>query len=77
MKKQADKNIILHKMLEKILEDDYISPSELARKMEVSRVDISLTFKNLKEGKSITTIKLFKMLEALGYEIKIIKLWRV
>lgn len=77
MKKQADKNIILHKMLEKILEEENISQSELARKMEVSRVDISLTFKNLKEGKSITTIKLFKMLEALGYEIKIIKLWRV
>lgn len=77
MKKQVDKNIILHKMLEKILEEENISQSELARKMEVSRVDISLTFKNLKEGKSITTIKLFKMLEALGYEIKIIKLWRV
>ena len=77
MKKQVDKNIILHKMLEKILEEENISQSELARKMEVSRVDISLTFKNLKEGKSIATIKLFKMLEALGYEIKIIKLWRV
>lgn len=77
MKKQADKNIILHKMLEKILEEENISQSELARKMEVSRVDISLTFKNLKEGKSITTIKLFQILEALGYEIKIIKLWRV
>ena len=47
MKKQADKNIILHKMLEKILEEENISQSELARKMEVSRVDISLTFKNL------------------------------
>ena len=43
MKKQADKNIILHKMLEKILEEENISQSELARKMEVSRVDISLT----------------------------------
>ena len=56
-------------MLEQAISDKKISQSEIARKLEVNSSDINLTLKNLKQGKSITTKKLFSLLEVLEISI--------
>lgn len=42
-----------------------ISQSDLAKSIGTTRSDVSITLKNLHLGKSITTKKLFKILDAL------------
>lgn len=59
-------NIKLYDEIINSLKEKNITQSDLARKIGVSRVDISLTLKNLKSGKSITTLKLFSILDTLG-----------
>lgn len=59
-------NIKLYDEIINSLKEKNISQSDLARKIGVSRVDISLTLKHLKSGKSITTLKLFSILDTLG-----------
>lgn len=59
-------NIKLYDEIINSLKEKNITQSDLARKIGVSRVDISLTLKNLKLGKSITTLKLFSILDTLG-----------
>lgn len=61
-----NKNVELYKQINKALKEKRISQSQLAREIGVTRVDISLTLKNLKAGKSITTLKLFSILETLN-----------
>lgn len=58
-------NIKLYDEIINLLKEKNITQSELARKIGVTRVDISLTLKNLKTGKSITTLKLFSILDTL------------
>lgn len=58
-------NIKLYNEIINLLKEKNITQSELARKIGVTRVDISLTLKNLKTGKSITTLKLFSILDTL------------
>lgn len=58
-------NIKLYDEIMNLLKEKNITQSELARKIGVTRVDISLTLKNLKTGKSITTLKLFSILDTL------------
>ncbi|MCF2628308.1 helix-turn-helix transcriptional regulator [Fusobacterium mortiferum] len=58
-------NIKLYDEIINLLKEKNITQSELARKIGVTRVDISLTLKNLKAGKSITTLKLFSILDTL------------
>lgn len=58
-------NIKLYDEIINSLKEKNITQSDLARKIGVSRVDISLTLKNLKSGKSITTLKLFSILDTL------------
>lgn len=58
-------NIKLYNKIINLLKEKNITQSELARKIGVTRVDISLTLKNLKTGKSITTLKLFSILDTL------------
>lgn len=64
-----EENKKLYFMLEQAISDKKISQSEIARKLEVNRSDINLTLKNLKQGKSITTKKLFSLLEVLEISI--------
>lgn len=58
-------NIKLYDEIITSLKEKNITQSDLARKIGVSRVDISLTLKNLKAGKSITILKLFSILDTL------------
>lgn len=67
-----NKNVELYKQINKALKEKRISQSQLAREIGVTRVDISLTLKNLKAGKSITTLKLFSILETLNKTFSII-----
>jgi len=64
-----EENKKLYFMLEQAISDKKISQSEIARKLEVNSSDINLTLKNLKQGKSITTKKLFSLLEVLEISI--------
>lgn len=43
-----------------------LSQSDIAKALNVNRADISLTLKNLENGKSITTHKLFSLLKAMN-----------
>lgn len=61
-----EENIDLYFMIEKIMSDKGINQADIARKLEVNRADINLTLKNLKQGKSITTKKLFSLLRVLN-----------
>ena len=54
------------------MEKQNINQSDIAKVLNVSRVDISLTLKNLENGKSITTSKLFSLLGAMGKTFVII-----
>mgnify|MGYP000597603746 FL=1 len=65
-------NIKLYNEIINLLKEKNITQSELARKIGVTRVDISLTLKNLKTGKSITTLKLFSILDTLDKTFTII-----
>lgn len=58
-------NIKLYDEIITSLKEKNITQSDLVRKISVSRVDVSLTLKNLKAGKSITTLKLFSRLDTL------------
>lgn len=60
-----EENKKLYFMIVQIISDKKISQAEIARKLQVNRPDINLTLKNLKQGKSITTKKLFSLLEVL------------
>ncbi|AVQ28820.1 hypothetical protein C4N20_12255 [Fusobacterium ulcerans] len=60
-----EENRELYFMIEKIMSSKGISQAHIARKLEVNRADINLTLKNLKQGKSITTKKLFSLLRVL------------
>lgn len=51
--------------IETTLSNKKLSQSDLADLIGTGRSDVSTTFKNLKEGKSITTQKLFRILNAL------------
>lgn len=64
-----EENKKLYFMIEQIISDKKISQAEIARKLQVNRSDINLTLKNLKQGKSITTKKLFSLLEVLEISI--------
>ena len=59
-------NFELYQKIKTEMEKQNISQSDIAKALNVSRTDISLTLKNLKKGKSITTNKLFSLLEAIG-----------
>ncbi|MFR8990691.1 MAG: XRE family transcriptional regulator [Fusobacterium sp.] len=59
-------NFELYKKIKLEMEKQNISQSDIAKALNVSRTDISLTLKNLKKGKSITTNKLFSLLGAIG-----------
>lgn len=64
-----EENKKLYFMIEEIISDKKISQAEIARKLQVNRSDINLTLKNLKQGKSITTKKLFSLLDVLEISI--------
>lgn len=59
-------NFELYQKIKIEMEKQNISQSDIAKALNVSRTDISLTLKNLKKGKSITTNKLFSLLGAIG-----------
>lgn len=59
-------NFELYQKIKIEMEKQNISQSDIAKALNVSRTDISLTLKNLKKGKSITTSKLFSLLGAMG-----------
>lgn len=59
-------NFELYQKIKIEMEKQNISQSDIAKALNVSRTDISLTLKNLKNGKSITTNKLFSLLGAIG-----------
>lgn len=61
-----EENKELYFMIENIMSSKGISQADIARKLEVNRADINLTLKNLKQGKSITTKKLFSLLKVLN-----------
>lgn len=61
-----EENKELYFMIENIMSSKGISQADIARKLEVNRADINLTLKNLKQGKSITTKKLFSLLRVLN-----------
>lgn len=64
-----EENKKLYFIIVQIISDKKISQAEIARKLQVNRSDINLTLKNLKQGKSITTKKLFSLLEVLEISI--------
>lgn len=65
-------NSELCKKIKAEMEKQNINQSDIAKVLNVSRVDISLTLKNLENGKSITTSKLFSLLGAIGKTFVII-----
>lgn len=65
-------NSELCKKIKDEMKKQNINQSDIAKALDVSRVDISLTLKNLENGKSITTNKLFSLLGAMGKTFVII-----
>ena len=59
-------NSELGKKIKLEMKKQNLTQSDIAKILGVNRADISITFKNLENGKSITTTKLFSLLEALG-----------
>lgn len=59
-------NSELGKKIKLEMKKQNLTQSDIAKILGVNRADISITFKNLENRKSITTAKLFSLLEALG-----------
>lgn len=62
----------LHKNIIKIMKQQNITQAKLARELKVSRSDISLLLKSLSQGKSITTSKLFSIINVLNSDLNMI-----
>lgn len=59
-------NSELCKKIKSEMKKQNLTQSDIAKTLGVNRADISLTLKNLANGKSITTNKLFSLLKAKG-----------
>ena len=59
-------NSKLSKVIISEMKKQNLSQSDIAKSLGVNRADISLTLKNLANGKSITTNKLFSLLKVMG-----------
>lgn len=59
-------NSELCKKIKSEMKKQNLSQSDIAKALNVNRADISLTLKNLENGKSITTHKLFSLLKAMN-----------
>lgn len=58
-------NCELCKKIKSEMKKKNLTQSDIAKTIGVNRADISLTLKNLANGKSITTNKLFSLLKAM------------
>lgn len=58
-------NSELCKKIKSEMKKQNLTQSDIAKTLGVNRADISLTLKNLSNGKSITTNKLFSLLKAM------------
>lgn len=56
----------LYKRIKEEMKKQNLSQSDIAKILNVNRADISIALKNLENGKSITTRKLFLILGAMN-----------
>ena len=56
----------LYKIIKEEMKKQNLSQSDIAKTLNVNRADINIALKNLENGKSITTRKLFLILGAMN-----------
>lgn len=62
-------NLELSRKIKEEMKKQNLTQSDIAKALGVNRSDINLTLKNLSNGKSITTKKLFLITEAINKKI--------